>query len=159
LILRSIDLAINSKDKGAMQAMSLASHLSGKAINITKTTAPHAISYTLTLDYNIPHGYAVASLLAPVAYVSFNKGDSRYKDTLNEIFELFGCKSIDEFCVIWKQLMQKFGLHLKLEDSNITLNELDYIVDNTNVERLKGHPVLLSKSDLEQIVRMAITGY
>jgi alcohol dehydrogenase class IV len=159
LILRSIDLAVNSKDKDAMQTMSLASHLSGKAINITKTTAPHAISYTLTSNFNIPHGYAVALLLAPVAYVSFNNASNKYKDIMKEIFELFDCKSIDEFYKIWIQLMQNCGLHSKLEDSNIFLDELDFIVDNINVERLKGHPVLLRRLDLEHIVRMAIIGY
>ena len=159
LILGSINLAVNSKDKVAMQTMSLASHLSGKAINITKTTAPHAISYTLTSDFDIPHGYAVASLLAPVAYVSFNNASNKYKDVMNEVFELFDCRSVDEFCKIWRQLMQNCGLNSKLEDSNVPLNKLGFIVDNVNLERLKGHPVLLTRLDLERIVRMAITGY
>ena len=36
-----------------------ASKNSGKAIAITKTTAPHALSYFLTTYHFIPHGYAV----------------------------------------------------------------------------------------------------
>ncbi|MBR4828985.1 MAG: phosphonoacetaldehyde reductase [Muribaculaceae bacterium] len=32
----------------------------GKAINITRTTVPHALSYTLTSKYGYPHGHAVA---------------------------------------------------------------------------------------------------
>ena len=43
--------------------MIIASNLSGKAINITTTTAPHAISYPLTKLFNIPHGYALALTL------------------------------------------------------------------------------------------------
>ena len=39
-----------------------ASSLSGKAINITKTTAPHAFSYYLTYYHSICHGQAVAML-------------------------------------------------------------------------------------------------
>ncbi len=35
-------------------------NLAGKAINITRTTAPHAMSYTLTSKYGYPHGHAVA---------------------------------------------------------------------------------------------------
>ncbi len=159
LILNSIDLAINQKNRDSIQSVSLASHLSGKAINITKTTAPHAISYILTSDFNVPHGHAVASLLAPVAYVSVDNGDSRYKDALNEIFDLFECKSIDEFCTIWKQLMNKCGLHSKLECFGITLNDLNFIVDNVNVERLKGHPAPLNRLDIEKIVKIAIFGY
>lgn len=32
----------------------------GRAINITRTTVPHALSYTLTSKYGYPHGHAVA---------------------------------------------------------------------------------------------------
>ena len=37
-----------------------AANYSGKAINITKTTAPHAVSYPFTAHYGISHGHAVA---------------------------------------------------------------------------------------------------
>ena len=40
-------------------AMSIASNLAGKAINISKTTAPHAASYPFTSLFNINHGHAV----------------------------------------------------------------------------------------------------
>lgn len=35
-------------------------NLAGQAINITRTTAPHAMSYTLTSKFGYPHGHAVA---------------------------------------------------------------------------------------------------
>ena len=40
--------------------MSLAANYAGKAINISKTTAPHAVSYPFTSLYNISHGHAVS---------------------------------------------------------------------------------------------------
>lgn len=40
-----------------------AANYSGRAINTTRTTICHAISYPLTLHYNIPHGIAVAMTL------------------------------------------------------------------------------------------------
>ena len=39
--------------------MSIASNLAGKAISISKTTAPHAASYPFTSLLNISHGHAV----------------------------------------------------------------------------------------------------
>ena len=39
--------------------MSIASNLAGKAISISKTTAPHAASYPFTSLFNISHGHAV----------------------------------------------------------------------------------------------------
>ena len=44
-------------------AMCLAANLSGKAISISKTTVPHAISYPFTSLYNISHGHAVSLTL------------------------------------------------------------------------------------------------
>ena len=43
--------------------MAMAANFSGKAINISKTTAPHAISYPFTSFYKIPHGHAVSLTL------------------------------------------------------------------------------------------------
>ncbi len=40
--------------------MSIAANLAGKAISISKTTAPHASSYPFTSLFNISHGHAVA---------------------------------------------------------------------------------------------------
>ena len=40
--------------------MAIASNLAGKAINISKTIAPHALSYPCTTLYGIPHGHAVS---------------------------------------------------------------------------------------------------
>ena len=47
-----------NKDDGNAQMLE-ASNYAGKAINITQTTAAHAMSYKLTSLYGIPHGRAV----------------------------------------------------------------------------------------------------
>ena len=52
--------AVNSPNKIARNLISEASYWAGKAINITKTTAPHAVSYPFTTYYGYPHGHAVA---------------------------------------------------------------------------------------------------
>ena len=44
-------------------AMNFAANLAGEAINISKTTAPHAVSYPFTSMYNISHGHAVSLTL------------------------------------------------------------------------------------------------
>ena len=43
-----------------------AANLSGQAINITQTTAPHAFSYKLTSLFGLPHGHAVALCLPEI---------------------------------------------------------------------------------------------
>ena len=40
--------------------MLLGANYAGKAINISKTTLPHAVSYPFTSHFNIAHGHAVS---------------------------------------------------------------------------------------------------
>lgn len=67
-------------DASSFHRLSRAAHLAGKAINIAKTTAPHANSYPLTSFYDIPHGHAVALTLS--AMLEYNSNVSE-KDTLD----------------------------------------------------------------------------
>jgi alcohol dehydrogenase len=157
LILDFVDLAINKSDKKALQQMSLAAHLSGKAINITKTTAPHAISYVLTSDFSIPHGQAVSLLLPSVVYVSSEKHNQKHNDSLNEIFKFFNCKTVIEFCIEWESLMSSLELNSKLEDFDVTPSDLDLIASMVNNERLKNHPVLLDSLDLKRILQISLS--
>ena len=51
---------VDQPDLKNASEMSIASNLAGKAINISKTTVPHAVSYPFTSLYNISHGHAVS---------------------------------------------------------------------------------------------------
>ena len=55
----------DNSDEDARYIM-LAANYAGRAINITQTTAPHAMSYKLTSLYGLPHGHAVALCLPEV---------------------------------------------------------------------------------------------
>ncbi len=57
-----------------------AAHLSGKAINISKTTAAHALSYALTAHYGLAHGHAVALTLPAVIEVNSATNDADVND-------------------------------------------------------------------------------
>ena len=56
--------------------MSIAANLSGKAISISKTTAPHALSYPFTSYFGIPHGHAVSLTLND--FLKFNYEHLKY---------------------------------------------------------------------------------
>ena len=61
--------------------MALASNLSGQAINFTKTTAPHALSYEITQSLKIPHGHAVALTLGRFFIINeYNKNVQEKKN-------------------------------------------------------------------------------
>lgn len=50
-------------DVRSSSGMQWSSHLSGQAINISRTTGPHALSYYLSTTKSVPHGIAVASTI------------------------------------------------------------------------------------------------
>ncbi len=52
--------AVHAASDEPRLAVAQGAHLSGKAINITRTTAPHALSYALTSRFGVPHGQAVS---------------------------------------------------------------------------------------------------
>lgn len=67
-----LEPAVNGKGSAHREEMLLAAHWAGKAINIAKTTAAHALSYILTSRYGVPHGHAVALLLPHI--LRYNEG-------------------------------------------------------------------------------------
>src|SRR5690606_6391754 len=66
LILENLPLCVRRPTLSARAAMCRAAHLAGRAINLTKTTAAHALSYAMTAKFGIPHGHAVALTLGEV---------------------------------------------------------------------------------------------
>jgi len=53
-------------DPSTLKSLQVSSFLSGKAINITKTSISHSISYPLTINFNVPHGLAVGFSLPAI---------------------------------------------------------------------------------------------
>ncbi len=103
--------------------MSIASNLAGKAINISKTTAPHAISYPFTSLFNINHGHAVSLFFEnffKYNYDYMNKSETNFdlKKRFNLIFNLFGVRNISDF----SSKINSMKKEAKLEDNLFKLN-------------------------------------
>ena len=93
---------LSNPTKENSSAMCLAANLSGKAINISKTTAPHAISYPFTSFYNIKHGHAVSLTFEKFMkfnYLNCNKSDCNFnlKKRYEDIFIIFKVTYINDF--------------------------------------------------------------
>ena len=66
--------------------MSFGALNAGRAINISKTTAPHAVSYPFTSEYKIGHGHAVAITLTDFLKFNFkNISTANLKFDLNDL--------------------------------------------------------------------------
>ena len=138
--------------------MLIAANLSGKAINISKTTAPHAISYPFTSFFGINHGHAVSLFIEDFFLYNFENACNSIstfdlKERFNLIFKLFDVKNIKEFKKKIKHIKKVGKLEDDMSKLSINLNKnLKKIVKSTNQLRLRNNPVPICKSDLEDIL-------
>ncbi len=138
-------------------SMAEAACYSGKAINITKTTAPHAVSYPLTAHFNLSHGHAVSITLND--FLKFNYEKAKFsqsvfnlKERYNLIFSLTKTNNMHELDKYLNFLKSKVKLEQNFLKLGININKkLDLILEGVNVLRLKNNPVKLDKSDLAKI--------
>lgn len=143
-------------------AMCRASHLAGRAINISKTTAPHAISYFITSHCGVPHGHAVALTLGPMLIynsevsaddVGDPRGVAYVQRTVDEILQILGFRSAEEAAHEFSRLMKSIGCPTQLKDiGQFDADILRQIADNVNLERLKNNPRTLERNSLERLL-------
>ena len=164
-ILKVLELAV-SGDNQAKEEMSTAAHSAGKAINISKTTAPHALSYPITSEYGVPHGHAVALTLGYFFEINSNiidysivdgRGSKHISEIMKNIFSMFECGSAEETRDKWFQLMFDLGLETNLNKLGIKIkSDIHKIVDKVNIERLSNNPVRIEKKDLILLLERGI---
>ena len=158
LILDNVRSAVYEPNIENRRSLQKAAYLAGKAINITKTTAAHALSYYLTSMYGIPHGHAVGLMFGWVFYQNSLVNESNCNDPrgvdfvldrLNMICIPFGAKSNSDYIDIYYELMND----LKLRSSEIPFNNQMTIelLNSVNIERLVNNPVELNLTDNESI--------
>ena len=139
-----LEKAVNTSDSVANEKMAMAAHLAGRAINISRTTAAHALSYKITSKYNIPHGHAVALSIANL--FEQNMDYCNIKPILN-ILNI----SKEHIKSYFHALMQSINLEDNFERLGILNTE--EIVDNVNIERLSNNPKKLDKNDLLNLLK------
>ncbi len=138
--------------------MSIASNLAGKAISISKTTAPHAASYPFTSLFNISHGHAVGLFFErffKFNYDNLNNSETFFdlKKRFNLIFDLFEVNNIYNFNSKITLIKKK----AKLEDNMVALNidinkSSEKIINGINLLRLGNNPVRINGNDIIKII-------
>jgi phosphonate metabolism-associated iron-containing alcohol dehydrogenase len=130
-------------------AMSLAALYSGLAINGTKTTACHSISYPMTLKFGIPHGHACA--LTIPGFIGFN--NEAVPDRIERISHWFGVASAEEVAARMTNLMSELGVETRLSKLGIGSDGIEYIIKNGfTPDRVKNNPREVTEDDLRGIL-------
>ena len=122
--------------------MSLAACYSGKAISITKTSVPHALSYPFTSHFGISHGHAVSLTLMnfKVQFHSLRKIKKKKKQ-LSKIykilFSLTKSTSINELDNFFKRIKNEIQLENDFKKLKIDIRkDFNKIVTGVSSERL-----------------------
>lgn len=145
---------IEQNSAEAAEAIMLAANYAGRAINITQTTAPHAMSYKLTSMYGLPHGHAVALCLPEVWMYMLEHPekciDPRGKEHLEFVFEwlgqIMGCDSPYKGLMMFRAIM--FSLDMPKPESNNREIDLEILSKSVNPERLRNNPVELNEETI-----------
>ena len=163
LIFHNLLDAVQNPNERNRYNMALAANFAGKAINITKTTACHSISYPITSYYNIPHGQAVALTLPSM--ILFNskvnesdvldpRGVKYVKKIMSEIITIIGASNFIEAKEKMEKFIKDIGLETNLTNLGIkTQKDIDIIIKNGfNPDRVKNNPRSLTETQLRKIL-------
>lgn len=118
------------------------SYWAGRAINITKTTAPHAFSYAFTTHCGYPHGHAVA-ITFPF-FAALNVKNDIKSDELR--WELGLNKETDI-----KQNFMDYINRIGLKYEGTRGKDLHELLSLVNMDRLKNNPVAMSPERMNEL--------
>ena len=144
-------MCIRDSDESSYKNILLASNYSGKAINISRTTAAHSMSYKLTSLYGISHGHAVALCIIPIWHLLSIKAktDKKLLEILNKISQIFEENTI-EGCI---NKLSKMIKAFKLPNIKIKEKDIKRLVESVNMSRMNNNPVVFTTEEIEQLYK------
>ncbi|MDR0848399.1 MAG: iron-containing alcohol dehydrogenase [Propionibacteriaceae bacterium] len=145
-------------DRLAARDIQKAANLSGKAIDVTRTNAPHAMSYRLSSLYGIAHGHAVALTVAQVwtfflAHQAEASNPAQLGSALSLLASLFGVSDNEDAVAAFRDFKDQLGLHVPTLRSDDDLNDL---VDSVNLQRLNNSPVPLDRAGVASLYAQSL---
>lgn len=121
-----------------------AAYWAGRAIDITQTTAGHAMCYKMCALTGIAHGHGAALCVAALA-----------EDMPDLLEKFFLQKHVDWLL----KHLQDWGMKLPTaENVDVAEEQVRLLADNVNPVRLKNHPVVLSREYIEDVYRRILSG-
>ena len=140
-----------------------AAHLAGKAINISRTTASHALSYTMTSNLGVPHGHAVSLTLGAVLAYNYAiveedcldpRGAGHVRGRIEEVLELLGARSVEDGRRVIRSLIESTGRTASLRAIGIKNSEdIATLANGVNAERLGNNPRAFTGESLLTMLR------
>jgi len=132
-----------------------AANTAGKAINITQTTAGHAMCYKITSLFGSAHGHAAIlcdRVLFPWMVENTDKcidprGEEYLRRTLDDIGQAMGCKNAEAGADKLIAIFDK----LEFEVPEATEAQFEELKNSVNPVRLKNHPIQLDVDTIDTL--------
>lgn len=127
----------------------------GKAINITQTTAGHAMCYKITSLFGCAHGHAAVlcnRVLFPWMVKNTDKcidprGEEYLRKTLDEIGQAMGCENAQAGSKKLETIFDELGLEIP----EAMDEEYEELKTSVNPVRLKNHPIELTVETIDTL--------
>ena len=152
LILDNMDGYLANDDISNVE-MLVAANKAGKAINISQTTAGHAMCYKITSLYGLSHGHAAmlcVKSLFPWMLENMDKcidprGENYLRSVMDEIALAFGYKDPKQVSDFLNDLYDR----LNMSTPSASEEEISLLSSSVNADRLKNHPILLDRNSID----------
>jgi len=161
-LLPNIEAFVHEASGENASAMSAGSHLAGRAIDISRTTAAHALSYSMTQRYGVSHGHAVALTLGtflevhadvPPGKLQPGVDPGRHQQVMKDILGRLGADTGTEARHRFEDLMTRLDLANDLGAVGIDSPELRaQVAASVNPERLGNNPVAFDEKELRALL-------
>ena len=137
-----------------------AAHLAGKAINITETTAGHAMCYKLTSLYGIAHGHGAALcvgklwpfMIEHIDRCTDPRGGKHLLEVFLKIARAMGCASVTEAAEKFQKILRDMELSVPV----LRDDDMGILTKSVNPVRLKNNPVSLTIEMIEYLYRQIL---
>ena len=158
LSINSYPFFLNEPNLKNAAEMSIAANLAGKAISISKTTVPHAVSYPFTSLFNISHGHAVSLFFEDFFkfnYDNLNRSDTSFdlEKRFRLVFDLFNVSNFNSFKSKIISIKTHANLESDLKKLNVDVkNNSSKILQGINLLRLGNNPIKIGETDIYKII-------
>lgn len=158
LLWSNLPIAVNAPTPEIRNQMAIGAYLAGKAISITKTTAPHAFSYAFTTYCGYPHGHAVALtfpfffdlnvITANVNWDNFSNklSYSSYISKMKKLLSLLEIEEGNKMSSI-QNYLQKIGLTV----FNGKTEQIGNLTSKVNIQRLNNNPFVVNTMTIKRL--------
>ena len=153
-VIEHMDGYLNNTEEGRA-GMLRAANTAGKAINITQTTAGHAMCYKITSLFGSAHGHAAIlcdRVLFPWMIENTDKcidprGEEYLKQTLDGIGVAMGCTDAKSGADKLIEIFERLGLEIP----EASAEHYEELKTSVNPVRLKNHPIALNVETIDKL--------